>query len=146
MSKVNVKCPRCDYSTGEVEGCIAAALLSAHATLHGPGQSSNSGGAKPPPVERPKLQAACPKADWKVFTSRWRTFKAAVNILPTKEVHQLLGCLEGDAAKLLYNEHATPETLSEEELLKLLEKVLVKPENVWVTNTGDSSLNEARRW
>ena len=75
-----MKCPLCEWKSGEVEVVLAAAMLTAHSYIHNSGQQGNTGGAKPPPVERPKLQAACPKADWGVFLSRWRTFKAAVNI------------------------------------------------------------------
>ena len=53
-------------------------------------------------------------------------FKVATNLSEniSKLPHQLLGCLENDLA---------PEKLSESELLDLIEKVAVQPENVWVT-------------
>ena len=79
---VKVKCPRtdCDFETEDTDIVLAAALLNAHTTEHQLRGGQGNTGAKPPPVERPKLQAACPKADWQVFLSRWRTFKLAVNI------------------------------------------------------------------
>ena len=48
-------------------------------------------------------------------------------------VHQLLGCLDSDLITLVYNENNSPEELDESTLLKLIEKVSVKPENIWVT-------------
>ena len=129
-----IQCPRigCDYSTGEQEAVIAAALLNAHSTVHtGPG--GGGGNTRAPPVERPKVTSACPLAEWEVFKSRWRSFKLATNIVGDKKVHQLLGCLDSDVANLVYNEHSSPEELTEEDLLELIQKVAVKPENVWVT-------------
>ena len=99
----SIKCPRtgCTYETGKVEAVIAAALLTAHSTEHGSSGSSSSS-ARPPPVDRPKLSAACPKADWEIFKSRWRSFKVATNISGDKLVHQLLGCLDSDVTTLVY--------------------------------------------
>ena len=106
----SISCPRdgCTYETGEFEAVIAAALLTAHSTEHGSSGSSSSS-ARPPPVERPKLSAACPKADWEIFKSRWRSFKVATNIARDKLVHQLLGCLDSDVTTLVYNENNCPE-------------------------------------
>ena len=134
---VIITCPRlgCAFSTNDTEPVVAAAILNAHATEHSTTVNNNSETVKAPPVERPKLQASCPKADWLVFQSRWASFKVATNLTDnkTKIPHQLLGCLENDLAKLLYNECAAPEKLSEAKLLELIEKVAVQPENVWVT-------------
>ena len=44
----------------------------------------------------------------------------------------MLGCLDSELASLVYNECAAPEALSEKDLLELIQKVGVKPENVWV--------------
>ena len=48
-------------------------------------------------------------------------------------MHQLLGSLDNDVIMLVYNEQSLPEELSESELLELIQKVAVKPENVWRT-------------
>ena len=132
-----IKCPRCEFKTDPSEPVVAAALLNAHATEHSATGSSASATVKAPPVERPKLQSSCPKADWQVFRSRWESFKVATNLNAatnaSKLPHQLLGCLENDLAKLVYNENAAPEKLNESDLLALIEKVAVQPENIWVT-------------
>ena len=137
MSDVDIKCPSCTYRTGENEPVIAAALLNVHATVHAAPGNSSSAPIKAPPVDRPKLQAACPKADWLVFKSRWESFKVATNLNDSQNLsklpHQLLSCLEDDLAKLVYNETASPEKLNESRLLQVIEKVAVQSENVWVT-------------
>ena len=133
---VSIKCPRegCIYKTEAAEPVIAAALLTAHATGNSAPVTSGAQ-VKAPPVERPKLKSSCPKADWQVFKSRWESFKIATNLNEniTKLPHQLLSCLEDDLTKLLYNECAAPEKLEESDLLKLIQKVAVQPENIWVT-------------
>ena len=133
---VSIKCPRqgCTFQTEKSEPVVAAALLNAHATEHS-AVVTHSAPVKAPPVERPKLQSSCPKSDWQVFKSRWESFKIATNLSEnkTKLPHQLLSCLENDLAKLLYNECAAPEKLGEPDLLKLIQKVAVQPENMWVT-------------
>ena len=141
-----VKCPRssCSYETEDVEAVLAAALLNAHVGEHAAPQTQGGGGnsARPPPVDRPKIQSACHKADWNIFKSRWRSFKSAANISPEKVVHQLLGCLDPDLTTLVYNEASSPEVLNEEDLLELICKVAVKPENVWVTREKLHSMTQ----
>ena len=140
----NIDCPwmGCTFSTGEVEAIVAVALLNAHVTEHVNPTTTGQSQARPPPVDRPRLQAASPKAEWEIFSSKWRSFKAATNLSADKVVHQLLGCLEGDLANLVYNKHATPETLEEEELLGLIEKVAIKLENIWVTREKLHSMKQ----
>ena len=134
MPRIACPLPNCDYTTDDVEPVLAAALLNIHSSAHAGGERSHSGSsARPPPIERPKLQAGCPRADWEVFSAKWRSFKLAANITSDKVIHQLLGCLDNDLGALVYNEHAAPETLKESELLDLIKQVAVKPENVWVT-------------
>ena len=65
--------------------------------------------------------------------SKWKSFKIATGVTGERVVHHLLGCLENDLASLVYNEQAAPETFSENELLEIIKKVAVKPENQWVT-------------
>ena len=136
-----IKCPRCDFETEDAEAIIAAAILNAHSTEH-----NSSGGkgnhARPPPVERPKLSAASPVADWEIFKSRWRSFKVATNIDDAKKVHQLLGCLEPEVVQLVYSESNSPETLTEDKLLDLIKKVAVNPENQWVTREKLHSMTQ----
>ena len=64
--------------------------------------------------------------------SRWKSFKAATNLPASRIVHHLLGCLDEDVSKLVYNETASPEIMDKLNLLKLIERVAVKPENIWV--------------
>ena len=128
---VNIRCPRgnCSYTTGDQDPVVAAALLTCHATSH----QAGGGGTRAPPVDRPRLQAACARADWEVFKSRWQSFKAATNVQDDKVVHQLLGSLDNDVITLVYNEQSSPEKLNENELLEIIQKVAVKPENIWIT-------------
>ena len=141
---VVIECPRndCEYVTGDVADCIAAALLGAHATIHTGNGGGNNNNARPPPMERPKLTANCPKAEWEVFVAKWRSFKAATNVTGNKVVHQLLGCLETDISSLVYSEHASPEALDEMALLELIKRVAVKPENIWVTREKFHSMKQ----
>ena len=60
-----IKCPRtgCTFSTSDADAVVAAAILNGHTAEHTSTNATGAGGAKPPPVERPKLQASSPKAD-----------------------------------------------------------------------------------
>ena len=85
---------------------------------------------------------ASPVADWEIFKSRWRSFKLATNIDESKKVHQLLGCLDSDVVHLVYSESSSPEALPEDELLSLIQRVAVKPENQWVTREKLHSMSQ----
>ena len=50
----------------DADAVVAAAILNGHTAEHTSTNATGAGGAKPPPVERPKLQASSPKADWLV--------------------------------------------------------------------------------
>ena len=65
---VVIKCPRtgCTFSTSDADAVVAAAILNGHTAEHTSTNATGAGGAKPPPVERPKLQASSSKADWLV--------------------------------------------------------------------------------
>ena len=47
----SISCPRtgCTYETGKVEAVVAAALLTAHSTEHGPSVSSSSSAVQSKP-------------------------------------------------------------------------------------------------
>ena len=88
----SIKCPiaECPYETGDVETNIAVALLNIHAAAHpvnSPG--SNSSSVRPPPLERPKITAGCPTAEFEVFSAKWRSFKTAAGLASDKVVHHL---------------------------------------------------------
>ena len=143
MPTIRCPIPGCEYNTEDVEAVLAAALLNIHATSHTQvtGNMGHSS-VKPPPMERPRLVASSAEADWEVFSAKWRPFKAATSLTGDRVVHQLLGCLDDDLASLIYNEHASPESLQEKELLELLQKVAVKPENIWITREKLHSMKQ----
>ena len=101
-----VRCPRhsCTFETGDVEAVIAEAFLHAHVGEHvlHPDRGGGGNNARPQPVDRPKIQSSCHKAEWNIF-------KSAANIDPDEVVHQLLGCLDPDLVTLVYNETSAPE-------------------------------------
>ena len=68
----NIDCPQmgCMFSTGEVVAIVAGALLNAHVTEHVNPTTMGQSQARPPPVDRPRLQAANPKAEWEIFSSK----------------------------------------------------------------------------
>ena len=69
-------------------------------------------------------------------------FKSAAGIDDEKVVHQLIGCLDPDLTTLVFNENESPETLNEVDLLALIERVAVKPENVWITREKLHSMTQ----
>ena len=69
-----IRCPvtNCSFVTDDVEPVLAAALLNLHSSEHSGGSGGRTQGpsARPPPIERPKLSAGCPRADWEVFSAK----------------------------------------------------------------------------
>ena len=139
MANLACQFPDCDASISLTDHseAIAIALYTAHTATHtmaamaiGPAPAT-APRSKAPPLDRPKLEPGTSLADWNFFSSRWTSFKTASDVPPDKVVHQLLGSLDTDLQRLLYRENNKPENLSEKDLLELLKKIAVKPENIW---------------
>ena len=70
----------CDYSTGDVDSVVVAALLNAHTVgAHTSSQPARQQ-RQPPKVDRPQLSDALDEESWIAFKQDWAMFTRANNI------------------------------------------------------------------
>ena len=78
----DIQCPvvGCDYSTGDVDSVVVAALLNAH-TVGAHTSSQPVKQRQPPKVERPQLSDAIDEESWNAFKQDWTMFTLPMRLL-----------------------------------------------------------------
>ena len=91
---VNVKCPCCEYETGEsADSIIAVALLNAHvAGTHS--NSSPSQARRAPKVDRPTLKDNVTEETWNAVIQSWEIFVRGNGIETNDQTVQLYTCCD----------------------------------------------------
>jgi len=90
-----VECPieDCEYQMSDVHPVVAAALITAHATVH-PSSHPAVPGTKAEKVKRPCISSTGTTEDWQYFRSRWNDYVKATKLSGTDKVIQLLECCD----------------------------------------------------
>ena len=73
----DIQCPvvGCDYSTGDVDNIVVAALLNEHvAGSHSLNQPMPQHRARPPKVDRPHISHTIGEEEWNAFQQDWTMF------------------------------------------------------------------------
>ena len=130
-----IDCPiaGCDYTTPDVEAVVAAALITAHSTIHNVPATNHVTSAKIENVKRPIVSSAGTSEDWSYFLSRWNDYVAATKVSGKDRIIQLLECCDEQLRKDLTR--ASGGTLTndtEEDVLKAMKKLAVREENTMV--------------
>ena len=75
----DIQCPvdGCQYSTGDVDSVVVAALLNAHTVGAHTASQSTRQQRQPPKVERPQLQDSIDEESWNAFKQDWTMFTRA---------------------------------------------------------------------
>lgn len=107
-SVINLPCPvpDCYYETGTTSHIVAAALLSAHATVHS-APSHHQPTPQVPKLDRPQIDIGLAAEEWNLFESRWKLYAKSSNIARTDRAVQLFQCASqqlGDAILRLDND------------------------------------------
>ena len=74
----SIACPiaDCDYSTGDVDPAVAAALLTVHNNIHvGAAAPHHTAKQKAPKLSRPSISSESSEETWNAFKARWTLFK-----------------------------------------------------------------------
>ena len=92
----DIQCPvaGCDYSTGDVDSVVVAALLNTHTVgSHSVSQPFRQQ-RQPPKVERPQLSDAIDEEEWNAFQQNWQMFVRANDIAVADQAIQLFSCCD----------------------------------------------------
>ena len=144
----SLKCPitGCEYSTDDMESAQAIVFLQIHAMEH---QVQNPPPAAPVPqasgvtekMRRPSVEPGITLERWKYFISRWSRYKKLSNIpVDTIPGHLLECCAEDLLLDLHRNYGNNLDTMSEDILLKEIEKLAVHGESQLISRLNLRSM------
>ena len=100
--------------------------------------------AKAEKVRRPTVTTSGSSEDWAYFTSRWQEYKLATRLQGHDVIWQLLECCEESLRKDLNRTHGTLAGETEENALKFVKTLAVKPENVMVARVQLQNIRQDR--
>ena len=123
-----------------MEPVIAAALITAHATSHGPAQA-----ARAEKVKRPSISSAGTTEDWQYFKSRWSDYVKATKLEGTDRVLQLLECCDDQLRKdLTRNAGGTLAEMTEDDVFTAMRRLAVREENTMVARVTLQNMRQDR--
>ena len=124
----DIQCPvvGCDYSTGDVDSVVVAALLNAH-TVGAHTSSQPVKQRQPPKVERPQLSDAIDEESWNAFKQDWTMFTRANEVSAVDQPIQLFSCCDSALKAKLTSCCQDVFEKPVQELLTLLQSLAVIP-------------------
>ena len=141
-----IQCPveGCGYETPDVEAVLTAALITAHATTHGPSHSATPS-ARAEKVKRPSISSAGTTEDWQYFKSRWSDYVKATKLDGTDKIIQLLECCDEQLRKdLTRNAGGTLTGMMEDEVFAAMRNLAVREENTMVARVTLHNMKQDR--
>ena len=115
-----------------MEGVVAAALITTHATTH-TSHAGDGTSAKVEKVKRPTISSAGTSEEWAYFTSRRTDYVEATHITGKDKVIQFLECCDEQLRKdLSRNAGGSLTHLAVEDVLKAIKRLAVREENIMV--------------
>ena len=122
-SNVQCRVPDCPYTTGDQNPVVAAALLTAHTTVH----NASSSARRPPKVDRPQLADNITEVEWNMFLQDWETFVRANAIIEADKPIQLFSCCDGELKGKVNSICPNVHSKRADELMEILKALAVIP-------------------
>ena len=142
---VQCSAPGCNHSFGTATGQPLTALIELHArTAHPPPAAPQPTTVKAEKVRRPVITSQGTTEDWSYFSSRWEEYKAATKIAGADVVYQLLETCEETLRKDLTRSYGTLVGETEENVLRFIKILAIRPENVMVARVKLQNLHQER--
>ena len=95
-------------------------------------------------VRRPNIATSGTSEDWSYFLARWTEYKTATRLQANEVLFQLMECCEEPLRKDITRSYGSLTGRSEEEALKCIQSLAVKPENVLVSRVQLLNLRQDR--
>ena len=140
----DIQCPvdGCQYSTGDVDSVVVAALLNAHTVGAHTASQSTRQQRQPPKVERPQLQDSIDEESWNAFKQDWTMFTRANAISSEDQSIQLFSCCDAALKAKLTSCCQDVFEKPVQELLTLLQSLAVIPVAVSVKRNELLQMNQ----
>ena len=147
MAPDHVQClaPGCGHIFGSAEGQALVSLIELHArTAHPPTATEEPTTGKAEKVRRPVISSQGTNEDWSYFNSRWLEYKAATKIAGADIVYQLLETCDESLRKDLTRCYGTLVGETEDNVLKFIKTLAIRPENIMVARVKLQNLHQER--
>ena len=148
MSVMELKCqaPSCVYRTEPMEAALAVEMLKMHVALNHTSSESTGSIVKAEKVRRPTVKMEMGEDDFLFFIDRWDSYKRATGLTDAQQVRdQLLAACSDDLSRDLFRLVGTSlRELKEEDLLKKIKQLAVKPQNNLINVVKLLSLEQER--
>ena len=145
-----IPCPAPDCTTTfdrELAAKTLQSLIDLHARTAHPittDEQITASNSKAEKVKRPIITTQGTSEDWSYFTNRWTEYKQATKLQGVDILFQLLECCDDPLRKDITRTYGTLSTETEENALKLIKNLAVRPENVLVSRVQLYSLHQDR--
>ena len=122
---VNVKCPNCEFRTGDYAATVVATLLQAHHDVHHRPQQQDT--RRGPKVDRPEISDDIEEEEWNTFAQNWKIYVQANRIDNADIAAHLYSCCKPTLKSKLNAVHQNFLDKPTDELLPLLKNLTVIP-------------------
>ena len=139
-----VPCPieGCEYTTGDFDAAIVAALLTTHSSVHTNAPVTT---AKIEKVKRPTISACGTSEEWTYFQSRWTEYVDATKISGKDMVIQLLECCDEPLRKdLTRTAGGSLVNKPVDEVMTSIKALAVRTENTMVARVALQNMRQDR--
>ena len=141
--------PGCEQSfQATLDPTILLRLLDIHAqTAHPPAdapQAQHTPTVKAEKVRRPTITTSGTSEDWFYFTARWKEYKKAAHLQADEILVQLMECCDEGLRRDLTRTYGTLTEDTEENALKCIKILAIKPENLMVARVQLQNLRQDR--
>ena len=134
----------CTYVTEDTDAPVAMQLLSLHDGTHRRTHTQAPDKSTAEKVKRPTIDQAGTSEEWAYFEQRWEDYKQATRLQGNEVIYQLLECCEENLRKDLTRTHGRLNTETEQNVLKFIKTLAVRPENVLVARVQLQCLRQDR--
>ena len=148
MAPIQCSAPGCDHTFPDtLSDGILGQLLELHArTAHPPTAAPQvtAPSTKAEKVRRPTITTSGTSEDWVYFCQRWDEYKVATKLTGTDILFQLLECCEESLRKDINRTYGTLTGQTEEDALKSIKVLAVRPENIMVARVQLQNIQQDR--
>lgn len=147
-SEIPCPAPGCETKfSGELSETVLLRMIDLHtATAHPPTNSSQATAtpAKAEGVKRPTISASGTSAEWAYFLHRWADYKTACHLTGGDITFQLLECCDEGLRRDLTRAFGSLGLESEETVLKNIQSLAVRQENIMVARVHLQTMRQDR--